>query len=265
MRCVIIPCCNEGAHMESIISEAEKSSADRVLIVENGSEDESFDVIKKNLTAKTNILYVNMPLGHDIPKAAGLYFSILDEGEHFVFYDGDMIGVTKDDIDVMFKALEAGTDLILTDCYYDGDLPSGLAAYVLAFRRMLNKELNIFGSIKYASPSHGPMGLSKKLALSVPIEYMGIPPLVLVYAVKNNFKVDIGLKKLHADLGSKEREEKQRLKMAETLVGDCIYAMKTSKDYIPNRKYDGIEYTGFHEDRRFDILELITLNAGLKT
>lgn len=263
MRCIIIPCCSEGPYIERIINEGEKSSADRVIIVENGSEDDSFDIIKKNLSDKTNILYVNLPLGHDIPKAVGLYYSLLDEGSYFIFYDGDMIGITSDDIDAMFGALKSGADLVLTDCYCDGSLPAGLASYVLSFRKMLNKELNLFYKIKHASPSHGPMGMSRRFSLSVPIEYMGIPPLLLVHAVDKGFRVDIGLKKLHMDLGTQERTDKHRLKMAETLVGDSIFALKSSRNELTNRKYDGIDYIGFHENRRFDILELITVNAGL--
>jgi hypothetical protein len=148
-------------------------------------------------------------------------------------------------------------DLALTDCYCDGSLPEGLATYVLEFRKMLNKQLNVFNKIKHASPSHGPVGMSKKLAESIPLEYIGVPPMILEYAVENNFKVDIGLKKLHNDLCSNERTIKHRLLMAETIVGDCVSTLRRTKGNIVNRKYDGIEYTGFHENRRFDILDLL--------
>lgn len=258
MKYIIIPCLNESLHIESIIKTCEKSNSDRILLVENGSDDGSLEIIKKNLSDKTEIIFINTPLGHDIPKALGLHYALMDGGEYFIFFDGDMIGMTKDDINTMFNSLESGIDLALTDCYCDGFLPDGMATYVLEFRKMLNKELNIFDKIKHASPSHGPIGLSKKLAKSIPNEYIGIPPLILEYAVENNYSIDIGLKKLHAALGSNERTEKHRLKMAETIVGDTIYAIRNSKYNIANRKYDGIEYMGFHENRRFDILELIT-------
>lgn len=263
MKCIIIPCYNEGSYIETVIKNAEESSADKIIIVENGSEDDSFKIIKQNLSEKTSIIYVNTPLGHDIPKAAGLYFSLLDEGDYFIFYDGDMTGMEKEEIESIFESLKSGNDLVLTDCYYDGNLPSGLAAYVLYFRKLLNNELNIYNKIMHASPSHGPVGLSKKLATSIPIEYIGIPPLLLVYAAENNFKISIGLQKLHESLGSRERTEKHRLKMAETIVGDCIFALRKFKNDIPNRKHDGIEYSGFHSNRRFDLLKLITSKADL--
>lgn len=258
MKYIIIPCLNEASHIEGVIKACENSSTDGILIVENGSDDGSLNIIKNNLSDKTEIIFVNTPLGHDIPKALGLHYALEEGGEYFIFFDGDMIGMTKDDINTIFTALESGIDLALTDCYCDGFLPEGLASYVLEFRRMLNNELNIFSKIKHASPSHGPIGLSKKLAKAIPNEYLGIPPLLLEYAVKNNYNIDIGLKKLHSDLGSSERTEKHRLKMAETIVGDTIYAIRSANNNITNRKYDGIEYTGFHENRRFDILDMIT-------
>jgi glycosyltransferase involved in cell wall biosynthesis len=179
VKYVIIPCLNEAASIENVIKTAEESSADRIVIVENGSDDGSSDIIRNNLSDKTFILSTNMPLGHDIPKALGLHYGLLDGGEYFIFFDGDMTGITKDDIDIMFSVMESGIDLALTDCYCDGSLPSGLASYVLEFRKMLNKELNIFSKIKHASPSHGPVGISKNLAASIPLEYIGVPPLLL--------------------------------------------------------------------------------------
>lgn len=258
MKYIIIPCLNEAKHIGSVIKACEGSNADGIIIVENGSDDGSLEIVKKNLSDRTKILFVNVPLGHDIPKALGLHYALEEGGKYFIFFDGDMIGMTSDDINTLFKSLESGIDLALTDCYCDGSLPEGLASYVMEFRRMLNNELNIFSKIKHASPSHGPIGLSRKLAMAVPNEYLGIPPLLLEYAVQNNYSIGIGLSKLHADLGSSERTEKHRLKMAETIVGDTIYALRNTNNNITNRKYDGIEYTGFHENRRFDILDMIT-------
>lgn len=258
MKYIIIPCLNESLYIKDVIKTCEESNSDGIIIVENGSDDGSLDIIKNSLSEKTKLIFVNIPLGHDIPKALGLHYALLEGGEYFIFFDGDMIGITKDDINTMFASLESGIDLALTDCYCDGNLPGGLASYVLEFRKMLNKSLNVFDKIKHASPSHGPVGLSKKLAQSMPNEYIGIPPRILEYAALNNYKIDIGLKKPHGDLGSSDRTEKHRVKMAETIVGDTIFAIKNSTNNIANRKYDGIEYTGFHDNRRFDILDMIT-------
>lgn len=258
MKYIIIPCLNESKYIEKVIRACEESIADGVIIVENGSDDGSLELIKNNLSDKIEIIFVNIPLGHDIPKALGLHYALAEGGEYFIFFDGDMTGMTSEDINTMFKALEGGVDLALTDCYCDGNLPEGLASYVLEFRRMLNNELNIFSKIKHASPSHGPVGVSKKLAEEIPDDYLGIPPLLLQYAAENNYNVDIGLSKLHGELGSSERTEKHRLKMAETIVGDTLYALRSTNNNIANRKYDGIEYTGFHENRRFDVLDMIT-------
>jgi glycosyltransferase involved in cell wall biosynthesis len=254
----IIPCFNEVSSIEKVLNAAVNSDTDKVLVVDNGSTDGSTDVIKNYSLNKVDLLYFNTPLGHDIPKAAGLFYSLLDKGEHFIFVDGDMIGVNSKDINSIILSLKSGLDLSLTDCYYDGTTPSGLAQYVLHFREILNSKLNLFDKIKYSTPSHVPHGISKKLAASLPLEYTAIPPLLLSYAAKNNFNIDIGLKKLHKDMVDDNKSSQHALTMCETLIGDCISGLSFIKDKPLIRKYKEIDFVGYHRNRRFDILEMIT-------
>ncbi|TDT62335.1 glycosyltransferase family 2 protein [Fonticella tunisiensis] len=261
---VIIPCYNEGRFIKEILKEVSKSDADKILVVDNGSTDNTLDILKSFESHKINILYCNTPLGHDVPRAVGLSYALSDGGEYFIFIDGDMLGITKDDINTLIKSLKLGVDLSLTDCYYDNELPSGLAYYVLEFRKMLNMELNLFDKIKYSTPSHGPHGISKRLAESIPIHYISIPPLLLCWAVKMGFTVDVGLNKLHRFLSLMSRTEKHALKMAETIIGDCICGINYVKNNTLSRVYEDIEYTGYHKDRRFDLLDIMLNDAALK-
>lgn len=258
MRYIIIPCLNEGENLDNIIEICNRSVADMILVVNNGSIDNSYNILKCNPYYRLCHINVNLALGHDIPKALGLYYSLLEDGDSFVFLDGDMLGVKEDDINVIFSKLQSGTDLALTNCYSDNIIPSGLAAYVLEFRRMLNLELGIYPKIGYSTPSHGLFGISKALAEYIPLESLGIPPLLLNYSVEGNYNVAVALNKPHLSLGSKERSEKHRLKMSETIIGDTIFAYKKARKIIPNRMYDGLSYIGFHENRRFDLLNLLT-------
>lgn len=258
MICTIIPCFNEAANIEKVLDEVVKSDTDRVLVVDNGSFDGSTDIIKNYNSDKINLLYFNTTLGHDIPKSAGLFYSLIDKGEHFIFVDGDMTGIKSEDVNDIILSLKSDVDLSLTDCYCDGVTPSGLAQYILHFRELLNTKLNLFDKIKYSTPSHGPHGISNKLAKTLPLEYLAIPPLLLSYAAKNDYNIDIGLKKLHKDLVEDNKSSQHVINMCETLIGDCISGLSFIKKKPLIRKYKEIEFVGYHKDRRFDILEMIT-------
>jgi glycosyltransferase involved in cell wall biosynthesis len=256
--CTIIPCFNEADNIEKVLDEAVKSNTDRILIVDNGSTDGSTDIIKSYNSDKIDLMFFNTPLGHDVPKAAGLFYSLADKGEYFIFVDGDMVGINREDINNLILSLKSGVDLSLTDCYYDGITPSGLAQYVLYFREILNSKLNLFDKIKHSTPSHGPHGISKKLAESLPTEYAAIPPLLLSHAAKNNYSVEIGLQKLHKDMVDDDQSSSHALTMCETLIGDCLSGLSLMKNKTLTRLYKNIEFIGYHKDRRFDILEMIT-------
>lgn len=254
----IIPCCNEAENIRKVLHSASKSNTDKILVVDNGSYDGTTKIIKKYPSDKIQLLSFNIPLGHDIPRAIGLFYALMEGGDYFVFLDGDMIGITKNDINTMIRSLKSGVDLSLTDCYCKGDMPTGLAQYILNFRKMLNIRLNIFDKIKYSTPSHGPHGISKKLAGSIPLEYISVPPLLLAYAAKNKYLIDIGLNKFHKDMVKEEDAGEHTLNMAETLIGDCICGIRSAANRPLSRKYDSIEFVGYHKNRRFDVLELIT-------
>jgi hypothetical protein len=202
-------------------------------------------------------LSFNISIGHDVPRAAGLIYSLNSKGTGFVFVDGDMSGVSYKDINKIISSLKKGSDLVLTDCYPLNYKLSDLALEVLYYRSKLNKLLGIYERIKHATPSHGPHGISKELAENIPLEFICIPPLLLYYSAKNKYKISIGLKKSHINLASVERSEKHNLKIAETIIGDCICTINLIKKGYKSRILNGISYDGFNSERRFDILELI--------
>lgn len=260
----IIPCYNESLYIKEVLREACLSDIDKIIVVDNGSTDETLEILRSELSDKVNILYCSTPLGYDVPRAAGLHFALMEGGEYFVYLDGDMDGIKGEDINMIIKSLRLGVDLSLTDCYYKGELPCGLARFVVEYRGMLNQELNLFDKIKYSTPSHGPHGISRRLAASVPLQYVAVPPLLLCWAHKKGFVVEIGLNKLHSFLGSSERDERHTLLMAETIIGDCISGINYINSNTLGRFYEGMEYTGYHRDRRFDLLDLIIKDAALR-
>ena len=259
---IIIPCYNESLFLKEIIEEADKSLADRILIVDNGSTDDTLELIRESSSGKIDILYCNTPLGYDVPRAVGLHQGLLEGGEYFVFLDGDMNGITALDINNIIRSLKLGVDLSLTDCYYNGELPTGLGHFVIEFRSMLNKELKLYDKIRHSTPSHGPHGISRRLALSVPLHYIAVPPLLLCWGAKMGYTIEIGLNKLHKFMGSAPRGENHALKMTETIIGDCVCGINYIRKNMMSRIYDGIEYSGYHSERRFDLLDIIIRDAA---
>jgi glycosyltransferase involved in cell wall biosynthesis len=254
---VIIPCKDESRTIKKVVYEADNSCADKILVVENGSADNSLNIIKKINSEKLNVVSFNLSLGHDVPRAVGLLYSLMSGGTGFVFIDGDMSGVTSKDINSIIHCLNKGSDLVLTDCYPDSLKLSELALGVLFYRKKLNTALGIYDKIKYATPSHGPHGVSVRLGGSIPPEFLCTPPDLLYYAAKNDYNIKIGLKKAHIKLGSQSRSEEHNLKISETIIGDCVSVINLLSSGSRTRVYKNINYDGFNSERRLDILDIV--------
>lgn len=261
---VIIPCKDESVTIKKVIEVAENSYADRILVVENGSADNSIEIINKINSKKLNLLSFNISMGHDVPRAAGLLYALFSGGTEFIFIDGDMRGITSKDINKIIFSLKKGTDLVLTDCYPKQNRLSALALEVLYYRKKLNILLGIYGKIKYANPSHGPHGISKKLGESIAPEFICTPPFLLYYAEKNNYKISIGLKKAHIKLGSLERSEQHNLKISDTIIGDCVSVINLIQNGTAERIFNKVSYDGFNCERRFDILDIVKKETFIK-
>lgn len=254
----IIPCFNEEHSIKQVIKCACSSKTDKVLVVENGSYDNSLKTIKEIKNSKLETVSFNIPLGHDIPKAVGLHIAKSLGGDSFIFLDGDMAGIKSEDINKIISSLNSGNHLCLTDCYLSYNPRSSLASLVLYFRKLLNRELQLFDCISYSTPSHGPHGISLEIADLIPISFVGIPPLILSFAAKNSFNISIALKKPHTHLKSPERSLNHSLEIADTIIGDTICALNYYKSGTLSRTYKNNTYIGYHLQRRFDILNLIT-------
>ncbi|OPX82941.1 MAG: hypothetical protein A4E52_01974 [Pelotomaculum sp. PtaB.Bin013] len=145
----------------------------------------------------------------------------------------------------------------LTDCYPDEGKASlsTLASHLLEERRRLNMELGLEEKVGAASPSHGPHAVSRRFLSLVPLKELAIPPVSLALAAKNNLRINIGTIVGHKYLGSPEKNENHARLIAETIIGDCIEASCAFKNKKRSRIRGGIEYIGYHRERRWDLLE----------
>ncbi|SHK51639.1 Glycosyl transferase family 2 [Caminicella sporogenes DSM 14501] len=260
----IVPVRNEENSIESTLKMLLKTKTDKVLILLNGSTDNTLNKLSKICSDKIELICFNKPLGLDVPRAIGAYFAYKEKASAFIFVDGDMKGDISSNInDIIIDISKNKVDMALTNCYPHLYRNNNLSKVLLAFRKQFNIELGIFNKIGYAIPSHGPHGISKKLLETVGFKSIAVPPISLALAVKNGLNIKISTEIPNYKLGSNIKDEFHAKQIAKTIIGDCIEALSIYRDEKARRGFNDTVFLGYHKNRRFDILEFI-INAELK-
>ncbi len=257
MLAVVIPAQNEAGRIGNVIKKALHLKAQLILPVVNGCLD---NTLKEILLFKSPLIYpvyFPEPLGIDVPRAVGAKYA-LDLGAKIVlFLDGDMIGKIEDNLEELVKAVKSGVDLALSNCYPNcNDVPPGVKK-ILEFRKQLNRRIGREEDLKTASPSHGPYATSRRLLLSVPLQELAVPPVMLVLSVKKELNVKVVTEIPHLKLNSRIKDTKHADAIAETLIGDCLEALSVWEGRPRSRKINGRLYIGYNSQRRRDILKMV--------
>ncbi|MCL6634385.1 MAG: glycosyltransferase [Peptococcaceae bacterium] len=258
MLAAVVPVRNEEKRLKKTIGTLLEVPCDLVVPVINGSSDGSYETVRRIQSKRLFPLYFKEALGFDVPRAVGAK-AALDRGASAVlFLDGDMDGdITVNLQELIARVTAGGADMALTDCYpgrHRADL-SPLASRVLAVRRRLNREMGLDQAIGAASPSHGPHAVSRRLLLAVPLRELAIPPVSLALAAKNGLSVCVGTSVPHKALGSPEKDHSHSQLIAETIIGDCLEAVRVYRGEKRSRRWGPLEYDGYHSRRRWDLLD----------
>jgi hypothetical protein len=252
----VIPVKNEAKKIKQTLQMLLSTHTDKILVIFNGCQDDSFYEVQSLNDARIEWVYFNKPLGIDIPRGVGTWIAAHQDTEGIIFVDGDMNGNLQNHINkIIFSLKNKKLDMALTNCYPEKTVKSTMAKILLSFRKQLNLELKIYNKIGYAIPSHGPHGISRKFIEKVPLEEICIPPVSLALAVKQHLFVDVATCIPAELLQSTIRDEFHANQIAKTIIGDCIEALQVFMNKERTRGYDGITFTGYHKNRRFDILE----------
>ncbi|MBB6215549.1 glycosyltransferase involved in cell wall biosynthesis [Anaerosolibacter carboniphilus] len=256
MICTVVPVKDEEEKIDQTLHMLLKTQTDQIIVVLNGCQDRSFEIVKDMDDSRIEYIYCNKPLGMDIPRAVGAWIAFQRKAKGIVFVDGDMNGDLSSIIDTLINHLkEEKADMVLTNCYPEESSKSSMARMLLSFRKQLNLELNLFDKIGYSIPSHGPHGISSRFLMKIPIQELAIPPVSLALAAKNNLIVSVAASIPTRLLQSTTRDEYHAQQITKTIIGDCIEAVQVYRGKERNRGYDGIIFTGYHKNRRFDLLE----------
>lgn len=250
----VIPACNEAGRLVRVIKNLWALPLDLFIPVLNGCRDATLAEVLNFTGSRAKIIYFPEALGPDVPRAIGTLYA-LDQGARGLLYvDGDMVGNFNREAALLLEALERNVDLALCNCYPEVKPRHPLAGAVLYYRGLLNQELGLWSDIGYATPSHGPHAISRRLLLQIPLADLAVPPLTLVHATRTGCNVSVAVTLDHIYLGSRQRLDPHAETMAVTLIGDCIQAIKTARGETPDRSTAGCNYLGYDHARRRDIL-----------
>ena len=257
MIAAVVPCLNEETRIEAVITNLLSTSIDLIIVIANGCTDRSVEIVKNIKTSKVSLLVFEEPLGVDIPRAFGAKYAFDQAAEMVLFVDGDMTGDLSNNFQQLIDtAKNKNLDLALTNCYPTKGIYSSLAQRVLCYRFRLNDTLGYAADLDVASPSHGPHVLSRNFLEKVPFDYLAKPPLLLSLAKIRNLQVGIGTVIAHGLLGSKQKNNAHNLRIADTIVGDCLEAINLYQGESRSRNFRDKLYLGYDAQRRFDLLRL---------
>jgi len=258
MFAAVIPVKNEAESLEQVVFNLAANSLDLIIPVLNGCTDNSLSVLEQANCPILAPLCFKEPLGIDVPRAVGALVALRLDAEGVIFVDGDMAGANSTVLGQLLKAVrQKRVDLALTNCYppYFYRHLSPQASCLLDIRRKLNNELGILHLIGSATPSHGPHAVSGRMLRMTETTDFAIPPLLLVNAARHGLTVRPEAALPHLLLGSPARSGDHAQRIVETIIGDYLTALQMFKGKPESRTFAGHEYIGYHDQRRFDLLD----------
>ncbi|MGB3933508.1 MAG: glycosyltransferase [bacterium] len=254
MLAAVVPAKNEEKRIAQVLRSLRSLGPDIILPVVNGCTDGTLDEIQALGWPEIKVVYFRESLGIDVPRAVGARTARDLGAECVLFVDGDMVGDLAPALQDLVEAVGSGAALALTNCYPSFASLSHLSRLVLAFRYRLNRSCGLADKIGVASPSHGPLAVSREFLLRVPLQTLAIPPVALVTAHLYGLPIKVAATIPHAKLKSAIKDDQHAQLVADTIIGDCLEALCIYQGKPPSRSYCGREFLGYHPQRRWDLL-----------
>lgn len=260
MFAAVVPVHNEEARVGSLLRRLQNiEEITKTFVILNGSNRSTVEEVESVYRCnkqKITLVAFNEPLGIDVPRAVGARLVYASSMCHAIFIDGDLVGeITKDLRNLITTANVNQLDLALVDCYPEKNALFAVSQPMHFFRRLLNEELGLHSRLGIATPSHGPHIVSRRLLPLVPWEDYAVPPMLLVHAKRNHLNIGIAGVIPHGRLGSSIKNQTHSQLIVDTIAGDCLEALSMIHHKPRERSFEGKIYLGYHEKRRFDLLQ----------
>lgn len=256
MICAIVPAKNEAGRAVTVLKNLSLLPIDHIIFVANGCRDTTVYEAASLTLSNLQLIYFHEGLGIDVPRAIGAKIALSLGCDIALFVDGDMVGSFNDNLLEMLSAMQSNQlDMALTNCYPNPPRHIERCNPTFKWRLQLNKALGLEQKIQLASPAHGPHAISRKFLQTVALQELAIPPASLALARRHKLNVDIGTTIPHYRLGSSVKGPRHAAKIIDTIVGDCLEGIAISENAPRTRRWQNKIYAGYHEDRRFDLLD----------
>lgn len=258
MVSVIVPAKNEAGRVITVLQNLAILPIDHIILIANGCRDTTVYEALELKIPKLQLIYFHEALGIDIPRAIGAKIARMLNSDVTLFVDGDMVGTFGRNLMELIDTVRISkADMALTNCYPIPPRHIERCNPTFLWRQKLSQSLGLENKISIATPAHGPHAVSKKLLNAIDLQEFAIPPVTLALARKKHLKISIGTTIPHYLLGSCVKGRLHTGKIIDTIVGDCLEGIAVFKDQPRNRKWQNKIYIGYHEDRRFDLLDEI--------
>ncbi|MGZ4031320.1 MAG: glycosyltransferase family 2 protein [Tumebacillaceae bacterium] len=252
----VIPARNEASRITSAIRTVRQVGIEQIVVVINGCHDNTRHVAQSLQAGDLTLLTFREALGVDVPRAVGAAYALSKGARHVLFYDGDLIGPHRDELQRMVTTAQRfSIDLGLTDIHGTTKEQHANRDLLTVLRRELSNRLGLEARIGLSNPAHGPSIVSRKLLETLPLEHLAKPPLVLAHAARSGLHIDTLAHIPHAKLGSAHKGPTHFERIRDTIIGDLLEAITTTKGYTVSREHRGLYYDGYDSERRFDLLE----------
>ena len=262
MIAAVVPAQNEEKRIGVVLHQLLNLKVDKIIVVLNGSYDNTLREIQSFKSSRIEVIHFKDPLGIDVPRAVGAKYAYKMGARHVLFVDGDMVGNIGYELNLLMEnCLKNNLDLALTNCYPTAPQPCYLTKIIIYFRQLLNQETGLIDMIDISTPSHGPHMISRGMLEIIPYKDFAVPPIEMVLALKQGLNIAIGVEIPHTRLGSSIKNVKHSQMIAQTIAGDCLEALCVFRGEPRSRKYHGMDYIGYHNTRRWDLLEVFFIEV----
>ncbi|MED5246085.1 glycosyltransferase family 2 protein [Priestia sp. LL-8] len=213
---VIIPVCNEEQTLKQVIAEARKLEPLEIIVVINGSKDQS-EKYAKEQGVKT-IVY-DERLGHDCGRAAG---ALAATGDILLFIDGDFV-LSAQELYPFAAAVASGVDVALNICEDEEKLTHVVQGWKYVLNETIGRK-----DLLMSSMTAVPHAISRECLEKIEPESLAVPPFAQVKAIVGGFHVQavhhVDVNKFNRFRYSEHLSLKSHSATAELIIQDHIFA-----------------------------------------